>query len=97
VPYLVNIRPEVVRGVQSFFPGPRAAQILDFVGHYLAERGDEYRGDRWNNNPDDFFIYQHTLLDDSLRLRTLEFVVRDTGAFAGVLEVTWVERYPDDP
>jgi hypothetical protein len=94
VRYWVNILPEVVRGVQSFgFTNPSSDDILQFVETYLAAHGERCAVDRWHQCPDDFFVYSHHFVEGG-RYHSLEFLVRDTAAVVGVLEVVWVEHHP---
>jgi hypothetical protein len=97
VRWWVNILPEVVRGVQSFgFSDPAPDTILESVERYLAHSGETYFTDRWDKCPDDYFTYAHVFIEGG-RYHTLVFVVRDTAAEVGVLEVVWVEHHPGGP
>ena len=92
----VNILPEVVRGIQSFgFTDTPPDKILESVEQYLSNHGESCASDRWEKCPDDFFIYTHLYLEAS-RWHSLEFVVKDTAAVIGVLEVVWVEHHLSD-
>lgn len=92
----VNILPEVVSGIHSFgFTNPPPDKILEQVEHYLSHHGDSFAMDRWEKCPDDFFIYTHLFLEGG-RWHALEFIVKDTAAVVGVLEVVWVEHHPSD-
>jgi hypothetical protein len=95
VAWWVNILPEVVDGVRSFgFTDPAPDNILVSIESYLARYGEECAQDRWIRCPDDYFVYSHILIS-GWKYYTLEFVVRDTSKAAGVLEVVWVECFPE--
>jgi hypothetical protein len=97
VAWWVNITPEVVQAVQSFgFKAPPPDKILEFVEHYLSLHGAACATARWDKCPDDFFVYSHVFTEAG-QLHTLEFLVKDTSAVVGVLNVIWVEHYPGDP
>lgn len=92
----VNIMPEVVSGIQSFgFTNPPPDKILEQVEQNLSNYGEMWAADRWEKCPDDFFIYTHLFLEGG-RGHTLVFIVKDTAAVVGVLEVVWVEHHPLD-
>ena len=92
--WLVEFLPEVVRGVESFgFSDTSADQILTSVEYYLAHHGETFFADRWDNRPDDFFVYSHIFIDGG-RYHALVFVVKDAQAEMAVLKVVWVEHYP---
>jgi hypothetical protein len=97
VRWWVNILPEVVSGIQSFgFTDPSLDKILEQVEQNLSHYGELWATDRWEKCPDDFFIYTHLFLEGDRR-HTLEFLVKDTAAVVGVLEVVWVEHHFSDP
>jgi hypothetical protein len=94
VPWWVSILPEVVRGIESCgFTDPPPDKILEAVEQSIALNGEAYATDRWDQCPDDFFVYTHIFIEGG-RYHTLEFVVEDTSAEAGVLKVAWVEHHP---
>ncbi len=74
---------------------PPPYQILDFVQHYLANYGETVAADRWDQCPDDFFVYTHIFIEGG-RWHSLAFIVKDTAAAVGVLQVVWVEHHPGD-
>ena len=89
----VNILPEVVSGIQSFaFTDPPPDKILEQVEQNLSTQGELWTRDRWEKCPDDYFTYAHVFLENG-RWHTLEFIVKDTAAVVGVLEVVWVEHH----
>jgi hypothetical protein len=96
VRWWVHILPEVVSGIQSFgFTDPPPDKILEAVEQYLSAHGESCAVDRWKKCPDDFFIYTHLFLERE-RWHALEFIVKDTAAVVGVLEVVWVEHHSSD-
>ena len=92
----VSITPEVVRSVEACgFKDPSPASVLESVEYHLAHYGETGAMERWHKCPEDFFIYSHVLIEGG-RFHTLEFLVNDTSAEAGVLRIVWVEHYPGD-
>ena len=92
----VNILPDVVKGIQSFgFTAPPPYEILEQVEQNLSNHGETWAVDRWDKCPDDFFVYTHLFIEGG-RWHTLEFLVKDTAAVVGVLEVVWVEHRSSD-
>jgi hypothetical protein len=96
VKWWVNVLPEVVSGIEGMgFTDPPADKILESVEQYLSNFGESFFADRWEKCPDDFFVFRHVFIESN-RWRALEFVVKDTAASVGVLEVVWVDHYPAD-
>lgn len=92
----VNILPEVVSGIQSFgVTDPPPEKILEQVEQNLSNHAELWTTDRWEKCPDDFFIYRHLFIEGG-RGHMLDFVVKDTAAVVGVLEVVWVEHHSSD-
>lgn len=87
----IEIRPEVVRGLESFGFG-NDAEILEMLEKNLERSAELFIGDRWENRPSAYFVYSHVLTDADGRIHVLEFVVSDELKEMGVLRVVWVEQ-----